>query len=551
MRVDLGIRTRLHAPIRAGGSPATVVAALSARKAARSGVLWGCIFGIAIASSEISYVKLYKTAAQRDALAATYGSNKATSALFGPAHQLQTVGGFTVFKISMTLMILGAVWGLLTSTRLLRGEEDNGRWDLLLTGWTTRRGATAQAIAGLGAGVAALWMVSAIITVLSGQASSVRISVGPSLYVALTMVTTSAMFLAVGAVASQLAATRRQAASLGAAVLGVGYAVRLIADAGPGLHGLIWVSPLGWVEELQPLTSPRPLAFLPIVAFTAVLALAAVHLAGNRDVGASIVPDRAHSEAHVGLLFGPTGLAIRLSRATVIGWWVAIAVSALLYGVIAKSAGSTISGSVEEVFSKLGATGTGADAILGVCFLIEAVLIAFVAAGLVTPVRSEESGGMLDHFLTRPVSRPSWLGGRLLVALVVLIVSGAGAGIFAWFGAATQHSGLRLTTLLVAGVNLVPPAMVVLGFGVLAFGIRPRTTSIVVYGILVWSLLLVIVGGIGAINHWVLDTSVFHHMASAPAVPPDWEANGIMTALGVFAALIGGIAFRRRDLQGP
>ena len=206
---------------------------------------------------------------------------------------------------------------------------------------------------------------------------------------------------------------------------------------------------------------------------------------------------------------------------------------------IAKSAGSTISGTSVEVFSKLGASGTGADAILGVCFLIEAVLIAFVAAGQVTAARSEESGGMLDHFLARPVSRSSWLGGRFLLALVVLIMSGAGAGIFAWFGAATQHSGLRLTTLLVAGINLVPPAMVVLGFGVLAFGIRPRPTSIVVYGILVWSLLLIIVGGIGAINHWVLDTSVFHHMASAPAVPPDWEANGIMTALGLSAALVG------------
>ena len=207
------------------------------------------------------------------------------------------------------------VWGLLTSTRLLRGEEDGGRWDLLLAGQTTRRGATAQAIAGLGAGAVALWVVTAIITVLSGQSSSVRISVGPSLYFALAMVTTAVMFLAVGAVASQLVATRRQAASCGAALLGVSYAVRLIADAGVGLHGLIWASPLGWVEELQPLTSPRPLALLPIVAFSAVLAVAAVHLAGNRDVGASIVPDRAHSEAHLGLLFGPTGLAIRLMRA--------------------------------------------------------------------------------------------------------------------------------------------------------------------------------------------------------------------------------------------
>ena len=99
-------------------------------------------------------------------------------------------------------------------------------------------------------------------------------------------------------------------------------------------------------------------------------------------------------------------------------------------------------------------------------------------------------------------------------------------------------------------MNLVPPAITVLGIGILAFGVRPRMTSAVVYGLLAWSLLLVIVGGIGAVNHWVLDTSVFHQMASAPAVPPHWEANGIMTGIGVAAALLGGFIFRRRDLQG-
>ena len=238
-------------------------------------------------------------------------------------------------------------------------------------------------------------------------------------------------------------------------------------------------------------------------------------------------------------------------RATVIGWWIAIAVSALLFGLIAKSAGTTISGSsVKEVFSKLGATGTGADAVLGVCFLILAVLVAFVAAGQVTTARSEESGGSLDHILTRPVSRSSWLGGRLVVAVVVLLLGGILGGLFAWLGAASQHSGVHFATLLGAGVNLVPPAITVLGIGVLAFGVRPRLTSAVVYGLLAWSLLLVIVGGIGAVNHWVLDTSVFHQMASAPAVPPHWEANGIMTAVGVGAALLGGFVFRRRDLQG-
>jgi ABC-2 type transport system permease protein len=534
----------------AGRSPGTAIAWLTAHKAVRSGLIWGYIFGVAIASSAVSYTRLYKTPAQRAALAAAYGSDKATSALFGPAPQLQTVAGFTVFKISMTLMILGAVWGLLTSTRLLRGEEDNGRWELLLAGLFTRAGAATQALAGLGAGVLTLWALTGLLTVLTGLDSAVNIPAGPALYFALAMVATATMFLAVGALTSQVAATRRQAAAYAAWFLGASYAVRLIADAGLGLHGLIWASPLGWVEELRPLTAPQPVALIPVAAFTAVLAAATVRLAGTRDVGAGIVPDRASRRAHLWLLGGPTGLAVRLVRPAVIGWWVAIAISALLFGLIARSAGSTISGSsVQQVFVKLGARGSGAEAVLGVCFLILAVLIAFAAAGQVTAARSEESAGRLDHLLARPVARSRWMGGRLLAAVVVLLAGGVVAGAFGWAGAASQRAGVSFGALTAAGLNLVPPAITIAGIGALAFGIRPRLTSAAVYSVLAWSLLVLIIGGIGSTSHWVLDTSVFHQMGSAPSTSPHWAADGVMVAIGVMTALVGGIAFNRRDLQ--
>ena len=205
---------------------------------------------------------------------------------------------------------------------------------------------------------------------------------------------------------------------------------------------------------------------------------------------------------------------------------------------------------MQQVFSKLGAPGTGADAVLGVCFLILAVLIAFAAVGQITAARSEESGGRLDHLLVRPVSRSLWLGGRLLLAVAVLLASGVVAGVFAWLGAASQHAGVGFTTLVEAGVNLVPPAILIMGVSALALGAWPRATSVVAYVLLAWSLLVVIIGDIGATSHWVLDTSVFHQMASAPAVSPHWEANGVMTAIGAVSALIGVIAFNRRDLQG-
>ena len=538
-------------PERSGRSPGAVVALLTARKAVRSGALWGYVFGIVVASSAVSYVSLYKTQAERDHLEAAFGSNNSLSALFGPITQLQTVAGFTVYKSFITLVILGSVWGLLTSTRLLRGEEDSGRWELLIAGQTTRRGATTQALAGLASGVTVLWAVTALITVVTGRSSKVDIAAGPALFFALALVSSAIMFLAIGALTSQLSATRRQAAGFAAVFLGFSFAVRMVADSGIGLHWLRWASPLGWVEQLRPLSAPNPLALLPIAVFTAAVSVVAVHLAGVRDLGASTLPDRASGAPHLRLLSGPSGLTVRLVRATVIGWMVAIAASALLLGLVAKAAGGTISGSsLHQVFTRLGAPGTGADTYLGVVFLILAVLIAFVAAGQVTGARSEESDGRLDHLLVRPVSRSRWFGQRLLVATVVLGASGVVAGVFSWLGAASQHAGVHFSTVLGAGLNVVPPAVCILGIGALLLGIWPRAASTGTYGVLAWSLLVEVVGGIGSLNHWVFDTSVFHHMAAAPAVAPHRASGAALIGIGALSALLGGVAFRHRDLAG-
>ncbi len=534
-----------------GRRPATVVARRTAGAAGRSGVLWGYVFGAFVASAAWSYTSIYKTPAQRDRLAAAFGDNKATIALFGPAPALNTVGGFTVFKVSMTVMIIGAVWGLLTSSRLLRGEEDAGRWDLLLAGQTTRRGATAQALAGLGAAAVALWAVTAVIAALAGLSARVDIAGGSALFLALALASPALMFLAVGAVASQLAPTRRMAAGYGAVVLGVSYGLRMVGDAGIGLNWLTWLSPLGWVEHLAPLTSNDPWPLVPIAAFTAVLSALCVWLAGRRDVGAGLVPDRSHRAPRLRLLGGQAGLSLRLLRGTAVSWLLAVAATGLLLGSVAKAAGSTLSGSsVQDVFDKLGATGGGVAAYLGVAFLMLAVLVSFVAAGHIGAARTEESEGRLDHLVVRPLSRTRWLATRLALALVLVVLSGVAAGFFTWLGAAAQHTGAGLGQLLAAGVSTAAPAVFLLGFGALLIGLWPRAAPAGVYVVLGWSLLIELVGGIGALSRWLLDTSLFHHMASAPAVPVDWAQVGGLAACGVVGALVGAAAFARRDLQG-
>ncbi len=211
---------------------------------------------LTVASSALGYASTYKTAVQRARYAALFGSNGGLAAIAGPARDIQSVAGYTVWKCSVFLTVVGAVWGLLTGTRLVRGEEEAGRWELLLAGQTTRRRAAVQAAAGLGAGLAVLWAITALITIAVGRSGQVHIAIGPALYFALTLVAGAATFLAAGALASQLAPSRHQAAGYAAPALGICYSPRMVADSDAGLTWLRWVTPLGWSKSFS--RSPVP-----------------------------------------------------------------------------------------------------------------------------------------------------------------------------------------------------------------------------------------------------------------------------------------------------
>ena len=287
----------------------------TARRAARSGSIWGLAFGLYVVGQAYGYAATYSTAAARKAFAESLGTNPGLAALYGQARHIDTVAGYTAWRSAGVLSVIGAVWGLLLATKLTRAEEDQGRWELLLAGQTTRVRAAAQAIAGLGVGFACLWAVTAAVVAGGGSGADVGFSLGASLFFATALVSGAAMFLAVGLLAAQLAASRRQANLLGIGVLGACFLLRMVVDVGSGLHWLHWVNPLGWVEELHPLTGSRALALLPICGFIAVLIGVSLRLAAQRDLGASVLPAHDARPPRTYLLTGPFGLTVRLTWA--------------------------------------------------------------------------------------------------------------------------------------------------------------------------------------------------------------------------------------------
>jgi ABC-2 type transport system permease protein len=510
------------------------------------------VFGVFIALQENAYVTSYPTLASRVRVAATFGSNAGTNVLFGPSIQLQTVGGFTQWKCIGIFSVLGAIWALLLSTKLLRGEEEAGRWELLLAGQTTRDRATLQVILGSCSGLVALFAIAAIFAAALGHSPKIAIGVPASLLFAVACVASAAMFLGIGALVSQLAPTRRQAASYAAGALGTSFVVRMVADTGSHLAWLRWLSPLGWVEEIQPLTHAQPLALLPIVALVVISFGLSVRLAKARDLDTSVIAERAHAIERTRLLGGPWGLSLRLTRGVLTGWALGIVAFSLILGLVAKSASSALGGSasVTRYYGRLGIHGVTTSDYLGLALLIVSVLVAFAAVGQVTAMRGEESTGRLEPLLVRPVSRGVWLVGRGCIAIGALVGFGLLIALATWTGAISQGAQVHFTGLLEGGINVVPPALCLFGIGVLGLGVLPRATVFVGYGALGWSFLIDVIGGAVNINHWVLDTSVFHEMAAVPAVNPNWTSGAAMIGIGVIAALTGGIAFSRRDLAG-
>jgi putative exporter of polyketide antibiotics len=68
--------------------------------------------------------------------------------------------------------------------------------------------------------------------------------------------------------------------------------------------------------------------------------------------------------------------------------------------------------------------------------------------------------------------------------------------------------------------------------------------------VVAWSFLVELIGGLINASHWLLDTSVLHHMTLAPAVPPDWRTNATVLAVGLASGAVGVFAFSHRDLAG-
>ena len=526
--------------------PARALARRAFRDARVRTVSFAYLFGLYSYIQPVGYRHAYPTVADRAGFSRSFSDNKAIRLFYGLPHDLLTVSGYAAWRVGGTLAIVAAVFGLLAAVRALRTEEDTGRMELVLAGDVGRRTAYLAAMGAIAAGIAILWLAELAGFVAGG------LPVGGSAYLALATVSVVPVCVGVGAVASQLAPTRRIALELGGAVVGLMFLLRVIADTVSGVGWLRWATPLGWAEELRPFSDPRPLVLaLPIGVSALLLALAA-RIAATRDVGTGVVPARDTAAPNPRLLSSPTAQALRSERATLIVWLLSIGSFAFILGMISTSISSAgISKSMQEEIAKLGAgsilTPSGYLAFVFVFFILAVSL--FVCAQI-AGARREEAEERLETLLAQPLSRGGWLAGRLLLAASAAAAISLVAGLLTWAGAATQGLDLSLPRMLEAGANCLPVALLFLGIAALAYALVPRASSGLAYGLVTVAFLWQLVGSLLGVPKWLVELTPFEHVGLVPAEAFKAPAAAVMVGIGLLAALLALGAFRQRDLIG-
>jgi ABC-2 type transport system permease protein len=499
----------------------------------------GSILAITYASAE-AVSNTYDTPTEIASYAENLGNSPATIAMAGPPVALEQIGGILVYETSLTALLGTALMAAFTVVRHTRGEEEEGRTELLVS-----------TVVGRHAGAAAAVLVAGVASVLVGlgvSGSMLAVGMAPHgawLYGA-AVAALGLVFASVAGVAAQLMSHGRSATGLVLAVLAVSFLLRAVGDVQES--GWSWLSPIGWSQQVRVLDENRWWPLLLSVALTVVLLAATVLLATRRDVGSGIVPARpgpAHAAAG---LRSPLALAWRLQRGSVLAWAVGIFALGAMFGSLSEEMQNMVrdNPTLAQYFEITG--GSVTDALFASALLFNGLGVAAFAVASALRIRHSETVGTLEPVLATGVSRTRALLEPLVVTVVgavLMLVVGATGSALAW----AAQSGEVGPAVELVGLALVyaPGVLVLVGLAVSLIGLLPRLALVAWAGVAI-AFVVGWLGGLLDLPDWVNGLSPFDHL---PLVPVEDLRVTPLVALSLVAAVLGAAGlwgFRRRDV---
>lgn len=510
------------------------------------------LFGLAVAAAVSSQ---FAAEADRAAIIAISVANPAIVFARGLPDGL-SIGSVVFFTGFAFTAVLTGLMSTFLVVRHSRADEEAGRAELL--------GATPIGRSTMPAATLALGSLANVVLVALLALAYVAggLPWQGSIVAALAVGSVGLVFVAVAAVVAQVMPSGRGANGLASAIVVGAYLMRGIGDAlGTPTDDLLrvapsaisWLSPIGWGQATRPFTEPTLAPLLLSLAVFSVFAGAALALRSRRDLGASLVPERAgRATAGVGGR-SVVGLAWRLQRATLFGWLAGSVVLGALAGGLAPVIAEAVAenDTLAALIARLspGSSGDTTDVFIAALLGIGGILAGAAGVQAVLRLRAEEVEGRAELLLATPVSRVAWVGATALVAaasvLTVTLAMGAATGALL-----ARSSGTANDVLSYAGAGLAhaPAALVFVAVTALIFAVVPRVTIALGWGLLVIGFVFGQFGELLQLPEWLQAVSPFFHTSAAPVADIDMVAVGVLIAVAVAVFTLALGAVRRRDL---
>ena len=446
---------------------------------------WGIGMGLVVISPMASVSALVTTPQARQqliSLAATFAWNADPIAV-------DTIGGYATFKIGI-FMFLIAIWPLLAASRMLRGEEERGSLDVLLSLPRPRGRLALEKLAAMWTALLAMGLLIGLLAFAGGKKFGGDFGLGDALLFGLNLALVCAVFGGLALLISQFTQERGPAAGLTAGLLLVFIVLDMVHRVVPNSEWISRLSPIYYYNLSKPLIpsyGANAGAMAVLLALAAILGGVAVWLFVRRDVGGTVplprwlrLPERRASRAlpvrdwslqsvyarSVGMIAMPT-FWWTLGIAAFAGWMVFVVqlmeskLSALLSG----------SPTMTNLIRNLGGGDVGVNAgfLSAMFFFLPLFLMAF-AVTQVNRWSADEGDGRLELVLSTPQSRVVVLLGRF-AALATATIAIAVITLLASAGAAAA-AGLNLDSgnLAAATLGMIPLGLLIAAFGYLASG---------------------------------------------------------------------------------
>jgi ABC-2 type transport system permease protein len=446
---------------------------------------WGIGMGLVVVSPMASVGMLVTTPQAREqlvSLAATFAWNADVIAV-------DTIGGYATFKIGIFIFLI-AIWPLLAASRMLRGEEDRGSLDVLLSLPRRRVRVALEKLAAMWTALFGMGVLIGLLAFAGGRKFGADFGLGDGLLFGLNLVLFCAVIGALTLLISQFTQERGPASGWTAGLLLVFIVLDMVHRVVPNSEWISRLSPVYYYNLSKPLVPSHGAnagAMLLLLALAAVLSGAAVWLFARRDVGGTVslprwlrLPERmASRELPIGdwSLRSVYARSMGMIAMPTVWWTLGIAGFATWMVVVVQQMEARLSAllSSSPTMINLIKNMGGGDASLNAGFLsaMFVLLPLFLMAFAVTQVNgwsADEQDGRLELVLAAPQWRLWVLLGRFaalasatIVIAVITLLASAGAA------AAT---GLRLDpgNLAAATLGMIPLGLLIAAIGYLAAG---------------------------------------------------------------------------------